>query len=239
MTVKKQASKVLVVDDDENIRSLLEILLKHQGYEVFLADNGGDAMEIAEAEVPDLVVADIMMPSTDGFELCLQLRSTPKLSQVPILLLTAKTEMQDKYSGFRVGADDYVTKPFDLTELELRIKALLRRKKMAADFKDPILAIGDLAINRNDFSVRAGENLVALTPSEFSLLEYLMSHAGQVISSKELLIEALDYPSGQGSSEIIRTHIKNIRSKLEKGDPPTYIQTVSRQGYIVRMPDKQ
>ncbi|MGE5707921.1 MAG: response regulator transcription factor [Bacteroidota bacterium] len=237
MTGKRQVPKVLVVDDDESIRSLLEILLKHQGYEVFLASNGSDALEIAQTEIPDLVVADIMMPNTDGYELCLQLRSTPKLSHVPILLLTAKTENQDKYSGFRVGADDYVTKPFDLTELELRIKALLRRKRMATEYKEPVLSIGNLAINRNDFSVRAGDQVIPLTPSEFALLEYLMGHSGQVVSTRELLTEALDYASGQGSSEIIRTHIKNIRSKLEKGDPTPYIQTVSRQGYIVRQPE--
>jgi DNA-binding response OmpR family regulator len=199
-----------------------------------MATNGDDALEMAVTNPPDLIIADIMMPNTDGFELCLQLRSTPKLSGVPILLLTAKTELQDKYSGFRVGADDYVTKPFDLTELELRIKALLRRRRMATELREPILTIGEIAINRNDFTVRTPNRQVTLTPSEFAILDYLMGHAGQVISAKELLTEALEYPTEQGNSEIIRTHIKNIRSKVEDSDPPIYIQTVSRQGYIIR-----
>jgi DNA-binding response OmpR family regulator len=195
---------ILVVDDDRDVAGTIERTLRRRDHEVSVAYSGAQALQLIQSQCPDLVVLDIMMPRMDGIEVCHRIRSLPNVATVPILFLTAKGKIEDKIEGFEAGADDYLTKPFDLRELELRVRALLRRSLPSEAPKVP-LRVGDL-----------------------------MEHAGEVISTERLLREVWEYPPGTGDPNLVRAHIKNLRSKIEPTPTnPTYIRTISRHGYVV------
>ena len=218
---------ILVVDDKTSVRKLIREYLTEQHYRVVTAGNGQDALYTARHEKPDLVLLDIMMPGMDGYEF---IRIYRREADTPIILLTAKLEETDKVLGLELGADDYVTKPFGMRELSARIRAVLRRTGREPS-QTEILRSGHLTLDRSRREVRTGGSPIHLTPSEYGLLEILMSNPGQVYSRMNLL-ETLQGSAFEGAARTIDVHIRNLRAKIEP-DPanPTYIGTVFGIGY--------
>jgi DNA-binding response OmpR family regulator len=226
-------ARILVVDDDRDVAGTIERTLRRKDHQISVAYSGVQALQVIQGQRPDLVVLDIMMPRMDGIEVCQRIRALPNVASVPILFLTARGKIEDKIEGFEAGADDYLTKPFDLRELELRVKALLRRSLPTEVPKAP-LQVGSLSLDPRTFELSVDDEVLLLTPVEFELLYYLMRHAGEVISTERLLQEVWEYPPGTGDPNLVRAHIKNIRSKIEPApNDPTYIKTISRHGYII------
>ncbi|MCL4294670.1 MAG: response regulator transcription factor [Anaerolineae bacterium] len=227
-------TNILVVDDEERIALTIERTLRRE-YQVRVAYNGPDALKIARREKPDLVILDINMPGMDGFQVCKELRYDPTLSTVPILFLTARGRVEDKIDGFEAGADDYLTKPFDVRELLLRVQAIIRRTTAETDpANTEQLIIGQLCLNCQNYQLSIGEKTVLLTPVEFDLMYHLMSHPGQVFGGERLLRELWDYPSDTGSPDLVRMHIRNLRLKIEPDiQHPRFILTVPRHGYTI------
>ncbi|MCL4299078.1 MAG: response regulator transcription factor [Anaerolineae bacterium] len=238
MAVSSQAGgamhRVLVVDDDVEVAKSIEASLRKH-YQVYVVYSGIEAIKEARRHRPDLIVLDVVMPGMDGLETCRELRVDPALADVPILFLTALGRPEDRVAGFRAGADDYLTKPFNLEELQLRITAILRRAGQVSP-KPPIptLKIKDLTLDRNSYQVTTSKKQVKLTPVEFDLLYHLMMHPDEVFTSDRLLQEVWDYPSESGSPDLVRMHIKNLRNKIE-ADPskPEFIITIPRRGYTI------
>ncbi|MEW5960130.1 MAG: response regulator transcription factor [Chloroflexota bacterium] len=230
-------ANILVVDDEERVALTIERSLQRE-YQVRVANNGTDALKIARRINPDLIILDIIMPGIDGLQVCRELRSDPILQFVPILFLTARGRVEDKLEGFEAGADDYLTKPFDVRELLLRVKAILKRTvpeqdKQAASEE---IAIGKLTLNCQNYQLTTDEKTVLLTPVEFDLMYHLMSHPGQVFSGERLLRELWDYPSDTGSPDLVRMHIRNLRLKIESDSShPRFIMTVPRHGYTIAL----
>lgn len=223
---------ILVVDDDEEVAGTVERSLSRKGHQVIAVYSGAQALESAQRQRPDLVVLDIIMPQMDGIEVCRRLRADPVTATVPILFLTAKGRIEDKIEGFEAGCDDYLAKPFDLTELELRVKALLRRS-LPPPLEVP-LRVGFLSLDPRTFRVSVEDKTILLTPVEYELLHYLMIHAGEAVSSERLLQEVWEYPPGTGDPNLVRAHIRNLRFKIEPApNNPIYIQTIPRHGYIL------
>ena len=225
--------KICVVDDEGLLVKGIRFNLKNEGYEVVTGSNGLEAVDLARNEKPDLMVLDVMMPEMDGLTACTKIR---EFSQVPIILLTAKTDDMDKLMGFDVGADDYLTKPFNILELKARIRALLRRSGSAQEQADNAnrLTIGDISLDLDSRNAYAGGKLAELTAKEFDVIEFLMRNANRVYSREALLdtIWALEYRSDIRTVDV---HIRRLREKLEK-DPakPQYILTKWGVGYYFR-----
>jgi len=226
-------SRILVVDDDPDVaKSIENSLRKH--YKVFVVYSGIEAIKEARRHPPDLIVLDVRMPDMDGLETCEQLRLDPTLADIPILFLTALGRPEDRVAGLKVGGDDYLTKPFNLEELQLRIKAILRRSAKSAPQPSSVIEVLDLKLDRNTYQVITAKKQSKLTPIEFDLLYHLMMYADEVFTSDRLLQEVWDYPSESGSPDLVRMHIKNLREKVET-DPrnPEYIVTIPRRGYTI------
>lgn len=225
--------KICVVDDEDLLVKGIRFNLKNEGYEVVTGSNGLEAVDLARNEKPDLMVLDVMMPEMDGLTACTKIR---EFSRVPIILLTAKTDDMDKLMGFDVGADDYLTKPFNILELKARIRALLRRSGSAQEQADNAnrLTIGDISLDLDSRNAYAGGKLAELTAKEFDVIEFLMRNANRVYSREALLdtIWALEYRSDIRTVDV---HIRRLREKLEK-DPakPQYILTKWGVGYYFR-----
>lgn len=225
--------KICVVDDEDLLVKGIRFNLKNEGYEVVTGSNGLEAVDLARNEKPDLMVLDVMMPEMDGLTACTKIR---EFSQVPIILLTAKTDDMDKLMGFDVGADDYLTKPFNILELKARIRALLRRSGSAQEQAENAnrLTIGDISLDLDSRNAYAGGKLAELTAKEFDVIEFLMRNANRVYSREALLdtIWALEYRSDIRTVDV---HIRRLREKLEK-DPakPQYILTKWGVGYYFR-----
>ncbi len=221
------AKTVLVVDDEDNLRSLVRAYLEQAGFRVVTAKNGREALFLARQEKPDLIVLDVMMPEMDGLEF---MRVHRRERETPIILLTARVEDTDKVLGLELGADDYLTKPFSPRELTARVRAVLRRAGQPPQAPE-ILRAGDVALDRTARTVRAGENAVDLTPSEFDLLAALMAAPSRAFTRLELL-ERVQGEAYEGFERTVDTHVKNLRAKLED-DPrhPRYIETVYGVGY--------
>jgi DNA-binding response OmpR family regulator len=225
---------ILIVDDDIDVAKTIEIDLTQSGYQVITANNGHDALQSALHERPDLVLLDVAMPEMDGIEVCRRLRASPITVSTPILFLTVSKDIKTKIAGFNAGADDYLVKPFDLQELNLRVKALLRRGAKSGE-TPPELAVGSLSLDCRTFELTVNGKKVLLTPVEFELVFHMMLHAGQVLSTEQLLREVWQYPPGTGSPELVRAHIKNLRNKIEPNPKePVYVITVGRFGYTIR-----
>lgn len=226
-------TRILAVDDERSILDVIRRRLESEGYEVITARDGEEALKVALAWGPDIAILDVIMPKMDGLELCRRMREQPELAGLPVLFLTSRESVEDRIRGFEAGADDYLPKPFDLRELSLRIRALLRRVRPVPEGTD-VLRVGRLALHLNTFILEAGDRQALLTPVEFQLMRHLMMHPGVVFTSERLLKEVWGYPVGAGSTDLVRAHIRNIRAKIEP-DPaePIYIRTVSRHGYTV------
>ena len=224
------AQTVLIADDDAQIRELLELYLVKEGFAVEQAADGAEAILKAQQLKPDLIVLDIMMPVLDGMEVCRQVR---KFSRVPVIMLTARVEDEDRIMGLELGADDYVAKPFNPRELIARIKAVLRR----AQGNEPVAAgvdvlnFSNLRINRSEYVATAAGNTVQLTAKEMDLLWHLASHPGRVFSREQLLESVWGYEYF-GDTRTVDTHIKRLRHKLGvQEDSPWDIKTVWGVGY--------
>ncbi|MDT8900133.1 response regulator transcription factor [Anaeroselena agilis] len=204
---------VLVVDDEQNMRDLIRIYLHRQGWSVREASNGLEALEIISRETVHLVILDIMMPGLDGWEVCRRIRET---SNIPVLLLTARNATKDKIHGLNLGADDYLTKPFEMEELVARAHAILRRASSQDGTASEAVQFGEIAINLSSRQIKVNGNIVHLTPKEFELLLLLASNPDKVFSRETLLdrIWGIDF---YGDFRTIDQHIKNIRDKLKKG----------------------
>jgi len=218
---------ILVVDDEERIRALLQAYLTQEGFRVITAANGELALPLVDLEHPDLILLDIMMPEMDGYEF---LRRYSKLHDGPVILLTARLDETDKIAGLELGADDYITKPFSLRELTARIRTVLRRMGKSAPTTN-LLEAGDIVMDRDAYLVTVNEQPVSLTRSEFDLLAALISSRGRTLSRLQLL----DFVQGvafEGIERSIDGHIKNLRAKIEP-DPrnPIYIETIYGVGY--------
>ena len=222
--------KLLVVDDEPSILTLLKFNLEQSGFEVLTAENGNDALEIATNEDLTLIVLDLMLPGIDGMDVCKTLRQ--EKINTPILMLTAKDDEFDKILGLELGADDYMTKPFSPREVVARVKAILRRTNLVtAETKDEVLKIGELEIHPDKYMVMfKGEQLV-LTPKEFELLLYLANHRGKVLSRDQLLNGVWDFHY-DGDTRIVDVHISHLREKIEADTKqPVYIRTIRGFGY--------
>ena len=231
-------AKVLVVDDEPALVSTIGYNLRREGHEVVTASDGVRAVEIARRERPDLIVLDLMLPKMDGLDVCRQIRQSPhaQLRNVPILMLTAKTDEVDKVVGLEVGADDYVTKPFSMRELLARLKAMLRRTHMEAEEDSPAkpVSLGTIEIDPMQRRVTRKGKDIALKPKEFDLLTYLSRHPGQVFSREQLLDQVWGY-GYIGDNRTVDVHVRWLREKVEKNpSKPKLIETVRGVGYRVR-----
>ena len=225
---------ILVVEDDDTLRELLKYNLEKEGYGVLTAGDGGEALETYRRDKPRLIILDIMLPVMSGTEVCRIIRGE---SQIPIIMLTAKSEEVDRVVGLELGADDYVAKPFSMRELLARIKAMLRRSEAAKVMgvmpaaKSEFLEAGDIAIDLKKHEVRRGGNRVELNPKEFELLVLLLINRGQVISREQILRKVWGYDY-IGNDRTVDVHIRWMRRKLETDpDNPRYLVTVRGYGY--------
>jgi two-component system OmpR family response regulator len=223
-----------VVDDEPNISALLSATLRLIDFDVRAAGGGNEALLAAAEFDPDLVVLDVMLPDLDGFQVAQRLRAAGR--PVPVLFLTARDSVEDRISGLTVGGDDYVTKPFSLEEVVLRIRAILRRTHAepspAAD--DGVLRYADLEMDEDAHEVRRGGKLVELSPTEFKLLRYLLTNAGRVVSKAQILDRVWSYDFG-GEGRIVESYVYYLRRKIDKVSPPL-IHTVRGVGYSLRLP---
>ena len=223
--------KILVVDDEDLLVKGIRFNLRSDGYEVISGSNGLEAVSLAQSEQPDLIVLDVMMPEMDGLSACAKIR---EFSDVPIILLTAKADDMDKLIGFDHGADDYLTKPFNILELKARIKALLRRAGAAKKESAATLTIGSISLDLNGRNAYRGDTMVDLTAKEFDVIEFLMRNPNRVYSREALLdtIWAYEYRSDIRTVDV---HIRRLREKLELNPAePQYIMTKWGVGYYFR-----
>jgi DNA-binding response OmpR family regulator len=220
--------KVLIIEDDLTLNRLLTGHLRSLGYEVHSATGGSDGISMAEETKPDLVVLDVMMPVVDGWQVCRRLRST---SAVPILMLTAKGTQEDVIQGLELGADDYLKKPFDLRELELRIEAILRRSGAATEDQREVFDDGNLRVDLEHRLVARQGKAVHLTPTEYRLLSYLIQQGGRVVPHEELLKEVWG-PEYMQDTANLSVYVRYLREKLESvPGEPRYIKTEWGVGY--------
>ncbi|MCB0171879.1 MAG: response regulator transcription factor [Anaerolineae bacterium] len=218
---------ILVVDDEVKLRDMLRLYLEQDGFRVVEAGHGREALYVARYERPDLIILDLMMPEMNGQEF---MHIFSKESDTPVIMLTAKVEDQDKIIGLGLGADDYVTKPFNVQELIARVRAVLRRMKKAAAEPDLLRAF-DIVLDRASHTVKVGDRYTDLTPSEFEILDILMASPGRVFSRLDLL-DRMSGDTYEGYERTIDVHVRNLRAKIEP-DPknPRYIETVYGLGY--------
>jgi len=220
-------STILVVDDNESLRSLLRDYLSERGFRVRTAGDGQEALFVAREMTPDLILLDIMMPEMDGYGF---IRAYRKKHETPIILLTARLDETDKVVGLELGADDYVTKPFNMRELVARIRAVLRRAGLGPP-SDEMLRVGEITLDQSTRDVSVAGRSVQLTPSEFDLLAILMASPGRVFKRMELL-ERMQGNAIEGVVRTIDVHVRNLRKKIEpKPADPIYIETVFGVGY--------
>ncbi len=221
--------QLLLVDDEENLRSMLTAALRHSGFEVEVAASGREALASIPSLRPDLVLLDVMMPDLDGFEVCRRLRSEG--SRVPVLFLTAKDATEDKVRGLTLGGDDYLVKPFSLEELVARVRALLRRS--GAERQGAVLSCADLTLDDDAHRVvRAGAE-VPLSPTEYNLLRFLLANQGRVLSKAQILDHVWQYDFG-GDGGVVETYVGYLRKKLDT-TAPKLIHTIRGVGYTLRL----
>jgi len=220
-----KGQRVLVVDDEENIRSLVRMYLEREGYRILEAETGDTALESIMQEPPDLVVLDIMLPGMDGFDVCREVR---REQDVPILMLTARDEDIDKIVGLELGADDYLTKPFNPRELVARVKAILRRTSQSGDKTASLLSVGDVQLDPSRREVSIAGASVALRTKEFDLLQVLLEQQGLVLSREQLLSQAWGYDF-YGQTRTVDVHVAQLRKKLTESS--VSIETVTGVGY--------
>lgn len=228
--------KILVVDDEPHIVELVRFNLEASGFKVIEAMDGQKAIELAQSENPDLILLDLMLPGTDGLEVCRFLRQQKSTREIPIIMLTAKSEEIDKVLGLEIGADDYITKPFSPRELVARIKAVLRRSA-GSEKNENNIKIGNILIDIEKHEVLVEGEKQEFTPKEFDLLKLLASNPGKVFS-REFLLENIWGYDYLGDTRTVDVHIRHLRQKIERdSDKPVYIETVRGIGYKFNRPE--
>lgn len=224
--------RILVVEDEPDLRSLLDRHLDRAGYQVLLAEDGLEALERAWSEPLDLILLDLMLPHVDGIEVCRRLKRDRRTSRIPVVMLTAKAETNDRIAGLEIGADDYITKPFNLQELVLRIGAVLRRMDGGED-GERLLGYGELQIDPVARIALVGDREIEMTAREFDLLHFLIMHPNRVFSRADLLRQVWDYDFA-GYDRTVDAHVARVRRKL--GEPGRWIETAWGIGYKFRPP---
>ena len=225
----KPEAHLLVVDDEPNIVELLSATLRYEGFEVSVATTGNEAVQVAERVKPDLIVLDVMLPDLDGFSVVRRLRGAGR--EVPVLFLTARDAREDKVAGLTVGGDDYVTKPFSLDEVIARIRAVLRRSQQGRSVVPSRLVVADLELDEESHEVHRNGKVVTLSPTEFTLLRYLMVNAGRVLSKAQILDHVWSYDF-DGNTNIVESYISYLRRKVDFVEPHL-IHTLRGVGYIL------
>ncbi|MCC4250345.1 response regulator transcription factor [Microbacterium testaceum] len=222
--------RALVVDDEVNLGELLRMAMSNEGWDARAATNGREALELMRGFDPDLLVLDVMMPGLDGVELLTRIRAAG--NDLPVLFLTAKDAVEDRIAGIAAGGDDYVTKPFNLEEVILRLRGMARRHVAAAAAADTLLRVGDLALDEEAYEVKRGGIPIKLTAKEFELLRYLMQNARRVVSKAQILDAVWGYDFG-GDSGVVEIYISYLRRKIDAGRDPL-IHTVRGVGYTIK-----
>lgn len=233
-----EPANILVIEDDDIVARTIERSLRGDEFHVELASSGVEGLKTARRNRPDLVILDIIMPGMDGYAVCREIRADPVLAPTPVLFLTAKIKDEDKITGFNAGADDYLCKPFNIDELVLRVRAILRRtrrQEAGTQQAGNTVSLSGYVLDTATFELLTPHRgKIRLTPVQYDLLYHLMSHPGQIYSPMRLLNEVWDYPTDTGSPDLVRVHVKNLREIVE-ADPrtPTFIRTVPGYGYTV------
>ncbi|MEM7126072.1 MAG: response regulator transcription factor [Chloroflexota bacterium] len=226
--------QILVVDDDKSIVKVVKGYLEQAGFVVLSANNGEGALHLLRSERPDLLVLDLMLPDRDGWDITRIIRSDSSLAPTPIIMLTARVEDTDKIIGLELGADDYITKPFNAREVVARVRALLRRSQFSQDMGVPqanVLIVGGLKLDLDQHQLTVDEVPIDLTRTEFKLLHLLMANPGHTLARDELVVKIMGY-AYEGMGRALDTHIRNLRRKVEPNpNEPTYIQTIYGIGY--------
>lgn len=220
-------AKILIVDDDVNISELLRLCLEKEGYETVIANDGLDAISTFKEETPDLVLLDIMMPKVDGWQVCREIR---RVSNIPIIMLTAKSETFDKVLGLELGADDYMVKPVESKELLARIKAVLRRYDSGNAYADKEIIYNNLSVNISNYELKIEGKPVSIPPKELELLYFLCSNPNRVFTRQQLMEEVWGFEH-YGDSRTIDVHVKRLREKLEGHEKNWELKTIWRVGY--------
>lgn len=226
-------SKILVVDDDTAINELIKINLELSGYEVICAYDGIQGFTLAKQELPDLIVLDVMMPDVDGYTVAKRVRENCMTKDIPILMLTAMGQLQDKVKGFDIGVDDYLVKPFEMEELQVRVRALLKRINAIPESiaVKELLTVGDITLLPEAYTVKINDKTTKLTPIEFDILNLLVQNHDCMVSSSKLLQDIWGYAPSD-DVETIRVHIRHLRTKIKKiSDGKEYIETIYGGGY--------
>jgi two-component system OmpR family response regulator len=222
--------RVLVVDDEQTLSELVGLALRYEGWEVRTAADGMSAIAAARDFRPDLVVLDVMLPDIDGLEVLRRLRAD--IERMPVLFLTARDDVSDRIAGLTAGGDDYVTKPFSIEELVLRLRALLRRSHLALTTDSATIIVGDLVLDEDSREVRRGDDLIGLTATEFELLRFLMRNPKRVMSKAQILDRVWNYDFG-GQANIVELYISYLRKKIDAGREPM-IHTMRGFGYVLK-----
>jgi DNA-binding response OmpR family regulator len=255
-----ETANILVIDDDEIVARTIERALRSYDLRVAVANSGVEGLKTARRRRPDLVILDIIMPGMDGYAVCREMRADKLLEEVPVLFLTARAKDEDRIAGFLAGADDYLAKPFNIDELGLRVRAILRRARRQPAPEATVtpasgggpgegrqaetgsdlerqhrLAIGAYVLDTRTFELETpAHGKVRLTPVQYDLLHHMMCHPGEIFSPARLLDEVWDYPSDTGSPDLVRVHIKNLRERIEPdAHAPEFLRTVPGFGYTI------
>lgn len=226
-------SKILVVDDDRAINELIKVNLTLAGYSIVQAYDGVDGFALAKQEMPNMVILDVMMPNVDGYTVAQRIRQCEPIKNMPILMLTALSDITDKGKGFDIGIDDYLVKPFDMEELKMRVKAILKRSNQLPESlaTKELLVLGEITLLPETYSVKIGDNVAKLTPIEFDIFNILFQNHGNMVPSAKLLKEVWGY-APDDDVETIRVHIRHLRTKIDKiSDGKKYIETIYGGGY--------
>ena len=226
-------AKILIVEDEPDIRDTLSYNFEKEGFEVLSSPNGKSALKLLESNEPNVVILDLMLPDMSGLDICRQIKNDKKLSDTSILMLTAKSEEVDRIVGFELGADDYVTKPFSIRELILRVKVLIK-KHTTTEHKDTSISLGSIYMNLDAHVVKINKKDIILTALEFKLLKHLLQRKGRVQTRDQLLGDVWGY-SSEVTTRTVDTHIKRLREKL--GVVADYIQTIRGVGYKFTIAD--
>ena len=233
-----QQPRVLVVEDEESLHALLQYNLEKEGFSVDVAVDGEEALMMIDERAPDIVILDWMLPKVSGIEVCRRLRGRAQTRNLPIIMLTARGEESDRVRGLDTGADDYMVKPFSFQELLARLEAIVRRARPAvgAGAAAHRLTVANLELDPLSRQVRRGGQLLDLKPQEFRLLEFLMRHAGQVVTRTMILESVWDYHFDP-QTNVIDVHVSRLRAKIDRDQPQALIHTVRGAGYCLREPE--
>lgn len=226
-------NKILVIDDDAAINELIKVNLELAGYKVIQAFDGTRGFALCKQELPSCVVLDVMMPEVDGFTVAQWIRKNDETAEIPILMLTALSQVSDKVNGFNIGVDDYLVKPFEMEELQVRVRALLKRTRQipkSASTRE-LLTLGEMTLLPESYSVKINDKIAKLTPIEFDIFNLLFQNHGNMVTSAKILKDIWGY-APDDDIETIRVHIRHLRTKLDKiSDGKKYIETIYGGGY--------